>query len=49
MDDHGSITFVLYLAAILKSVIVKVFLTGKPSTLEVVAAAQPLHIQLTAA
>lgn len=47
MDDYGNITFVLYLVAILKSVIMKVFL-GKPSTLEEVAAAQPLHIQFTA-
>ena len=48
MDDYGNITFVLYLAAILKSVIMKVFLTGKPNTLEEVAAAHPLHIRFTA-
>lgn len=48
MDDYGNITFVLYLAAILKSAIMKVFLTEKPNTLEEVATAHPLHIQFTA-
>lgn len=33
MDDSGAITFVLYLAAILKSVITKVFLTRAPNAL----------------